>query len=63
MRAFVEQRKGVGNRGLRVEEAAVVAEGIRRDVDHAHDERAAAQLQRAAAEAPRGEAASEGVSH
>ena len=42
----------VGDCGFGVEVAAAIAEGIRRYVHDAHDERAAAQFERSGAESP-----------
>jgi hypothetical protein len=42
----------VGHGGVRVEEEPAVAEGVWRDVDHAHDQRVRAQRELAGAEAP-----------
>ena len=54
VRAFVQQSQRVRHRRFRVEEESAIAEGIGRDVDDAHDERAAAKFERARAQLPGG---------
>ena len=49
---FIEKRQSVGDGGLGREKLASVGEGIRGDVEHAHDERALPERERAAADIP-----------
>ena len=50
--AFVEQLHGAGHGRLSVEKRTTIAEGVGGDVDHAHDQRPRAQLDRARAQLP-----------
>ena len=52
--ALVEQFEAVGGSGFGIEIEASVGKGIGRDVEHAHDEGALAERQRAAARVPIG---------
>jgi hypothetical protein len=55
VRALVEKFERVGDGCFRMEKKAAVAEGVGRDVDHAHDQRAGAERERAGAQAPGGD--------
>ena len=52
--AFVEQLERVRNGAFRLEELSAVGERVGRDVDHAHDERAADRVPASASEAANG---------